>query len=163
MKEYVKIVQIKKLKMKLELYVLALVKKYEYRKSICKLRTSAHRLFIETGRYTNIPRNERICKNCTNQEIEDETHFLTRWKSGDLKLCWKISLPKHALITIIYLYYLLYVFITCLYVMFYQLSTLSLLWVYLCNLTICVISVCPSRAHNWNKIYLIWFDLYKKF
>ena len=34
--------------------------------------------FIETGRYTNIPRNERIYKNCTNQEIEDETHFLTR-------------------------------------------------------------------------------------
>jgi hypothetical protein len=54
------------------------VKEYEYRKSICKLHTSAHRLFIETGRYTNIPRNERICKNCTNQEIEDETHFLTR-------------------------------------------------------------------------------------
>ena len=47
--------------------------------------------------------------------------------SLDLKLCWKISLPKHALITTIYLYYLLYVFITCLYVMFYQSSTLSLL------------------------------------
>ena len=62
---------------KLEKY-LTLVKKYEYRKSICKLRTSAHRLFIETGRYTNIPKNERICKNCTNQETEDETHFLTR-------------------------------------------------------------------------------------
>jgi superfamily II helicase len=62
---------------KLEKY-LTLVKRYEYRKSICKLHTSAHRLFIETGRYTNIPRNERICKNCTNQEIEDETHFLTR-------------------------------------------------------------------------------------
>ena len=43
------------------------------------MRTSAHKLLIETGRYTNIPRNEtRICKNCTNQEIEDETHFLTR-------------------------------------------------------------------------------------
>lgn len=83
------------------------------------------------------------------------------WKSGDLKLCWKISLPKHALITTIYLYYILYVFITCLYVMFYQSSTLSLLWVYMCNFTICVISVCPSRAHNWNKIYLIWFDLYR--
>jgi superfamily II helicase len=54
------------------------VKKYEYRKSICKLRISAHRLFIETGRYTNISKNERICKNCTNQEIEHETHFLTR-------------------------------------------------------------------------------------
>ena len=63
---------------KLEKY-LTLVKKYEYRKSICKLGTSVHRLFIETGRYTNnIPRNERICKNCINQEIEDETHFLTR-------------------------------------------------------------------------------------
>jgi hypothetical protein len=33
---------------KLEKY-LRLVKKYEYRKSICKLRTSSHRLFIETG------------------------------------------------------------------------------------------------------------------
>jgi hypothetical protein len=62
---------------KLEKY-LTLVKKYEYRKSICKLRTSAHRLLIETGRNTNILRNKRICKNCTNQEIEDETHFLTR-------------------------------------------------------------------------------------
>jgi hypothetical protein len=61
----------------------------------------------------------------------------------------------------IYLYYILYVFITCLYVMFYQSSTLSLLWVYMCNFTICVISVCSSRAHNWNRIYLIiWFVLY---
>ena len=66
-----------KTKFKLEKY-LTLVKKYEYRKSICKLRISAHRLFIETGRYTNISKNERICKNCTNQEIEHETHFLTR-------------------------------------------------------------------------------------
>ena len=80
------------------------------------------------------------------------------WKSGDLKLCWKISLLKHTLIyTAIYLYYMLYVFITCLYVMFCQSSTLSLLWVYMCNSTIYVISVWPSRAHNWNTIYLIWF------
>ena len=80
------------------------------------------------------------------------------WKSGDLKLCWKISLPKHALITTIYLYYILYVFITCLYGMFYQSSTLSLLWVYMFNFTICVISVCPSRAHNWNKcICTFWY------
>jgi hypothetical protein len=139
------------------------VKKYEYRKSICKLRTSSHRLLIETGRNTNILRNKRICKNCTNQEIEDETHFLTRcqkfsgerddlfnsisakvkyftnlsdknklfWllncENQEILNCWKISLPKHALITTIYLFYILYVFITCLYVMFYQSSTLSLL------------------------------------
>ena len=85
------------------------------------------------------------------------------WKSGDLNLCWKISFPKHALITTIYLYYILYVFISCLYVMFYQSSTLSLWWVYMCNFTICVISVCPSRAHNCNKIYLIWFACFRKY
>ena len=46
---------------KLEKY-LTLVKKYEYRKSISKLRTSAHRLFIETGRYTNIPEMKEYVK-----------------------------------------------------------------------------------------------------
>ena len=38
------------------------MKKYEYRKSISKLRTSAHRLFIETGRYTNIPEMKEYVK-----------------------------------------------------------------------------------------------------
>jgi hypothetical protein len=46
-------------------------------------------ILIETGRYTNIPRNERICKICTNQEIEDEIHFLTR--------CPKFSGERHDL------------------------------------------------------------------
>jgi hypothetical protein len=81
------------------------------------------------------------------------------WKSGDLKLCLKISFPKHALITTIYLFYILYVCITCLYVMFYQSSTISLLWDEMCNFTICVISVWPSRAHNWNKNYLIYTNM----
>ena len=34
----------------------------EYRKPICRLRVSAHRLLIEMGRYNNTPRTERICK-----------------------------------------------------------------------------------------------------
>lgn len=55
---------------------LSLVKNFEIRRAICKLRISAHRLKIETGRYTNIPRNERICNNCSSGCIEDETHFL---------------------------------------------------------------------------------------
>ena len=25
----------------------------------------------------------------------------------------------------------------------------------MCNFTICVISVCPSRTHNWNKKFII--------
>lgn len=50
----------------------------EYRKPICRLRVSAHRLLIEMGRYNNTPRTERICKNCMCNEIEDEEHFIIR-------------------------------------------------------------------------------------
>ena len=32
----------------------------------------------ETGRYKNIPRNERLCKNCSANEIEDKAHFLIK-------------------------------------------------------------------------------------
>jgi hypothetical protein len=39
---------------------------------------SAHRLYIETGRYKNIPRNERLSKNCSANEIEDDAHFLIK-------------------------------------------------------------------------------------
>ena len=40
------------------------------------MRLSSHSLFIETGRHQNIPRNERICKNCSLNEIKDEYHFV---------------------------------------------------------------------------------------
>ena len=40
-----------------------------FRKSICRFRVSAHILYIETGWYKNIPRNERLCKNCSANEI----------------------------------------------------------------------------------------------
>ena len=44
-----------------------------------RLRTSAHSLRIETGRYnlpTPIPADKRHCWFCTNQLVEDELHFL---------------------------------------------------------------------------------------
>ena len=44
----------------------------------CRFHVSAHRHYIETGEYKNIPRNERLCKNCSANEIEDETHFLIK-------------------------------------------------------------------------------------
>ena len=44
---------------------------------ITKYRLSSHRLFIETGRYTNIPRENRICALC-NYDIEDEFHFILK-------------------------------------------------------------------------------------
>ena len=49
-----------------------------FRKSICRFRVSAHRLYIETGWYKNIPRNERLRKNCSANEIEDEALFLIK-------------------------------------------------------------------------------------
>ncbi|XP_069129308.1 uncharacterized protein [Argopecten irradians] len=44
--------------------------------SVSKLRLSAHNLAIETGRYRNVERNNRLCRNCELFEIEDEYHFL---------------------------------------------------------------------------------------
>jgi hypothetical protein len=38
----------------------------------------AHRLQIETGRYRNVPRDERLCQKCSENEIEDEVHFLIK-------------------------------------------------------------------------------------
>ena len=42
------------------------------------MRVSAHKLAIESGRYTRIkpPKWERLCTVCNSGEIEDEEHFL---------------------------------------------------------------------------------------
>ena len=45
-------------------------------KTLVKLRISSHKLRIETGRYDNIPRDERLCSLRNYNRIEDETHFL---------------------------------------------------------------------------------------
>ena len=52
------------------------IENVENRRAITKLRTSAHNLLIETGRWENIDRKSRICRHCYKQEIEDEEHFL---------------------------------------------------------------------------------------
>ena len=41
-----------------------------------KLRKSRHKPLIETRRYDNIPRNERVCNPCNSKTVEDETQFL---------------------------------------------------------------------------------------
>ena len=63
---------------------LSWVKDRRHKSALTKLRISAHRLHIETGRYKkyekvsktyiNTPRKERTCSSCTNK-IEDEHHF----------------------------------------------------------------------------------------
>ena len=47
----------------------------KYRNAVVKLSISTHQLLIETGRHRNIPRDERICKLCDKNELEDEIYF----------------------------------------------------------------------------------------
>ena len=49
---------------------------FEHRRAITKLRTSSHKLGIETGRWNNIQRENRICENCLYNNVDDEHHFL---------------------------------------------------------------------------------------
>ena len=50
------------------------VSKFYYSK-IIKYRTDNHRLPVETGRWDDIPLNERKCKICTKEDIGDEYHY----------------------------------------------------------------------------------------
>ena len=43
---------------------------------VCKFSTVNHNLPIETGRYTRIQKNERVCKMCNSGQLGgDEFHF----------------------------------------------------------------------------------------
>ena len=48
----------------------------KYKVALSRFRTSSHDLFVETGRYDNVPRDQRLCKSCNMNRIEDEFHFL---------------------------------------------------------------------------------------
>lgn len=52
------------------------VKDCNHRRALSRFRISTHRLQIETGRFTNTPRSQRICQKCSSGDIEDEIHFL---------------------------------------------------------------------------------------
>ena len=44
--------------------------------SLTRLRTSQHHLFIDTGRWRHVARENRRCILCSSNQIEDEIHFL---------------------------------------------------------------------------------------
>ena len=46
------------------------------REELVKFRTSNHKLMIETGRYSQIPRVNRLCPTCGSYQIKDEIHLL---------------------------------------------------------------------------------------
>ncbi len=58
---------------------LSTVKDCKLRRQMTRYRLSGHTLTIETGRYRQhwLPRESRICPNCTHGEVETEQHFLT--------------------------------------------------------------------------------------
>jgi hypothetical protein len=45
------------------------------RRLFSKFRISNHKLEIEFGRYSDVPRQERLCKYCDKLAVEDEFHF----------------------------------------------------------------------------------------
>lgn len=51
---------------------------YNHVQQLIRLRTGAHHLAIETGRWSrpSIPREERLCPRCTSGVVEDEVHLL---------------------------------------------------------------------------------------
>jgi hypothetical protein len=50
--------------------------RYYYRNWLTKLRISAHRLHIETGRYQGIPPHHKLCGQCDLREVKNLIHFL---------------------------------------------------------------------------------------
>jgi len=59
----------------LETYI-DFIKEKRYRIALTQLRLSSHHLEIERGRYTNIERNDRKCKQCNMNLVESEFHFI---------------------------------------------------------------------------------------
>lgn len=55
---------------------LDIIRENKYRVTLSRFRTSSHNLNIETGRYENLPREQRICKSCNMKKVETEYHFL---------------------------------------------------------------------------------------
>ena len=70
----------------IEPYILK-IKNRNQRQWLTRLRTSAHTLRIESGRYTCpvTPISERKCIYCKEDEIDDERHFILLCKSFNLK------------------------------------------------------------------------------
>ena len=48
----------------------------KFRSALSRFRLSSHQLMIEKGRYNNIPVDERICRFCNMNQLENEYHFL---------------------------------------------------------------------------------------
>jgi len=48
----------------------------KFKNAVAKLRLSSHKLFVETGRHRQIPRQDRKCILCNIDDVEDEYHVI---------------------------------------------------------------------------------------
>jgi hypothetical protein len=55
---------------------LSVIGNFDHRRCLTKLRISAHRLHIKTGRHQGIPPHQRLWGQCDSGEVEDDIHFL---------------------------------------------------------------------------------------
>ena len=55
---------------------LNIITETKYKVALSRFRTSSHELRIETGRYDNTPREQRLYNLCNMNNIKDEFHFL---------------------------------------------------------------------------------------
>ncbi len=53
----------------------------KFRSALARFRCFSHRLHIETGRYVNKSKSDRLCLVCNEEHIEDEYHFVLICKS----------------------------------------------------------------------------------
>ena len=64
---------------------LSVIQNLEMRSHVAKFRISAHKVLIETGRYVNTERQNRICTLCE-RGIGDELHYFSKCNNAPLKV-----------------------------------------------------------------------------
>ena len=72
----------------------AQIESKEVRRMVTKLRGGTAQLRIETGRWKGEGREERKCKECSGQEVEDAKHFLlkcARWQDEREELIERVK------------------------------------------------------------------------
>lgn len=76
--------------------------------TLCRYRTTNHKLPIETGRWNDVDRSDRICTLCNSISIADEFHYLFNCKYFEnerrqriftTQMCWNIENLWHHLIS----------------------------------------------------------------
>ena len=59
------------------------IKNLKSRNRIRDMRISTHKLHIETGRYSNLEKKQRLCSFCKKGKVESEKHFIIECKNYD--------------------------------------------------------------------------------